>query len=211
MSLEPVEGFFEARQILLGLLNECGEDRVVLTGNGLFEPFDVECDYCLCLFAGADSGLELCRHSVQEICFRRQVVVLTEGRSDGQVAFTDLSVELLESIEGAGDAMYCPQGVQAMDGQYRQGPKGPRPVSGVQIEQVGCDNGSLLPGERRIVESLHEGPEHGNGQQQRDQHRIRERQDEYARLKRMHEGQPSSLCARVLWPWVVMARGRVSR
>ncbi len=198
MRFKPVERLFQARQILFGLLNECGEGRIVFTGNGFFEPFDVERQSCLRLFAGTDSGLELCRHPVQEVCFRCQVVVWTKGRSDGQVALADLSVELLESIEGAGDAMHHPQGVQAMDAQYGPGSKSPWPVSGVQIEQVGCDGGSLLPGERRVVEGLHEGPEHGDGQQQSDHHRIGEHEAEHANLKRVHEGQPSFLCATVL-------------
>ncbi len=211
MRFKPVERLFHARQILFGLLNECGENRIALTGNGFFKPFDVECQSCLGLFGGADSGLELCRHPVQEVGFRCQVVVRAKDRSDGQVALADLSVELLESVEGAGDAMYHPQGVQAMENQYGPGSKSPWPVSGVQIEQVGCDGGSLLPGERRVVEGLYEGAEHGDGQQQRDQHCIGEREDEHASLKQMLEGQPSFLCAMVLWAGLVMTRERMSR
>ncbi len=78
-----------------------------------------------------------------------------------------------------------------MDQDHEAGAKRPGPESGVEIEKVVGDDGSLLPGQRGIIKRLHERFEHGNGQQYKDDRRIEDDLTQHADLQRVRHVEPT--------------------
>ena len=112
-----------------------------------------------------DLRVQLNGHVIDQVDFRGQIVSLTQRGANAQITVADLREHMFEASEGACHPMHQSYRVDAMDQDYEASTERPWPESGVEVEEIIGDNGSLLPGQRRIIERLHERFEHGNGQQ----------------------------------------------